>query len=649
MKKTSIYIMILCVTPAIVFADEDTKVKNIEVMNIWGSTKAMNPDVITQSQMQSRNKNNAATAISTMPGAILDKSGNRNELTIRLRGFDSRQVPIFLDGIPIYVPYDGNLDLGRFMTSELANIEVSKGYVSLLQGPNLMGGAINLSTIVPSKPFEAKIAYSEGFARSADNAYNGSARLSVSNDIGFLQFSGSQYKQRFWGLPTDYDNNKNAGANGRRYNSSSDDKQGMIKIGLTPRELDQYIFTYSKQDNNKDSPPTVGVSKGKYRYWKWPDYNKESFYYNGITQLTDKINLQSRFFHDKFINTLLMYKKNTTLAPDYSHYDDYSNGASLQLGIDMRETDVLSFSAHWKDDVHQAQSKRGGSWLHYKDRTYSVATEYQWSVTPPLEVVAAIGYDWRNSKKTNEKSQDNDQQAFNWEMLVKYQFDNDDLLRFSLSDRSRFPTQKERYTTQKPKDNSLGIVNPDLKPERALTLDLTYDGNLNKQWGYQASLYYNHINDAILAHTVIKNGQPFFQNQNSGIVNFYGIDLSIKGDVTSWMKVGTNYGYIYSNPKKIDHVEGLPKHKLYSWIDFSPTDSMDITIMQDLRYSSYNYSDSNEKVAGFGKTDLRIEYRFNKELSTHIAVNNIFDKSYQFTNGYIEEGRNFWLGFEYNY
>lgn len=649
MNKSSIYSALLFTIPTFVSAEEIQLTKNIEVMTIWASSEATNPDVITQSQMQSLNKNNAATAISTMPGVILEKSGNRNELTVKLRGFDSRQVPVFFDGIPIYVPYDGNLDLGRFMTNELASIEVNKGYTSLLQGPNLMGGAINLTTMLPTKSFEANIAFNQGFARSADNAYNTSARVSVSNDIGFLQISGSQYKQRFLGLPTSDDDNVNAGYDGRRYNSSSDDKQGMIKIGFTPRELDQYIFTYVKQDGNKDSPPTAGTSKGQYRYWRWPDYNKESFYYNGTTQLTNKINLQSRFYHDKFVNTLLMYKKNASVAPDYSHYDDYSNGAALQLGIDMRETDLLSFSAHWKDDIHRSQKARGGNWLHYKDRTYSVATEYQWSVLPRLDIIGAIGYDWRNSKQTSNDIADNDQHAFNWEMMAKYRFENNDLLRFSISDRSRFPTQKERYMTEKPKDNSLGIVNPDLKPERALTLDLTYEGKITEQWQYQASLYYNHVNDAIFAHNVIKNGQTFFQNQNSGIVDYYGLDLSIKGEITSWMNIGVNYSYIYNDPKKVDHVEGLPKNKLYSWLDIKPIEAIKITAMQELRASSYNYSDSDEKVAGFGKTDIRIEYKLAKGFTTNFAINNVFDKSYQFTNGYMEEGRNFWLGFEYKY
>lgn len=58
----------------------------------------------------------------------------------------------------------------------------------------------------------------------------------------------------------------------------------------------------------------------------------------------------------------------------------------------MRESDLLSFSAHWKDDVHRAQKQRNGNILRYKDRTYSVATEYQWAATsdPILSVPSVM-------------------------------------------------------------------------------------------------------------------------------------------------------------------------------------------------------------------------------------------------------------------
>ena len=193
-------------------------------------------------------------------GCVLEKSGNRNELTVKVRGFDSRQVPVFFDGIPTYVPYDGNLDLGRFMTSELESIEVSKGYTSLLQGPNLMGGAINLTTATPKNRLRptyhsarashaARIMPITPAPVSAHAATSGLSSQRQPVQTAFPRPAGSD------------DDNAPAGSNGCRAHSSSDDKRGMVKVGWTPRETDQYVFTYLKQDGSKDSSPSAVRAK----------------------------------------------------------------------------------------------------------------------------------------------------------------------------------------------------------------------------------------------------------------------------------------------------------------------------------------------------------------------------------------------------
>ncbi|WP_409976677.1 Plug domain-containing protein [Eikenella halliae] len=45
-----------------------------------------------------------AQALEPLPGVNIDFSGGRNETGLRVRGYDARQVPLFLDGIPQYVP-----------------------------------------------------------------------------------------------------------------------------------------------------------------------------------------------------------------------------------------------------------------------------------------------------------------------------------------------------------------------------------------------------------------------------------------------------------------------------------------------------------------------------------------------------------------
>jgi iron complex outermembrane recepter protein len=50
-------------------------------------------------------------------------TNSHNEKTVAIRGFDARKVPQCIDGIPVYVPYDGYVDFKRFTTADLAAIQ----------------------------------------------------------------------------------------------------------------------------------------------------------------------------------------------------------------------------------------------------------------------------------------------------------------------------------------------------------------------------------------------------------------------------------------------------------------------------------------------------------------------------------------------
>jgi iron complex outermembrane receptor protein len=68
-----------------------------ETMTVWSSpASAATTTVLGQETMQQLDKQNVAQALSVVPGVVLQKSGNRNEQQVKVRGFDSRQVPVFL-------------------------------------------------------------------------------------------------------------------------------------------------------------------------------------------------------------------------------------------------------------------------------------------------------------------------------------------------------------------------------------------------------------------------------------------------------------------------------------------------------------------------------------------------------------------------
>ena len=128
---------------------------------VTGSASADSPEteneqVIRKDGIQRYNADTVGTAVATLPGISLSRN-SRNEETVFLRGFDARQVPVFVDGVPLYVPYDGYIDFARFTTFDLSEIRVAKAGASLLYGPNALGGAINLVTRKPVRAFEGDV------------------------------------------------------------------------------------------------------------------------------------------------------------------------------------------------------------------------------------------------------------------------------------------------------------------------------------------------------------------------------------------------------------------------------------------------------------------------------------------------------------
>src|SRR5271157_3080222 len=114
-------------------------------------------DTLERSEIVNQEDVNVASALDALPGVELDHAtNNRNESLIRIRGFSTRgQVSFNVDGIPVSMPYDGRIDFSRFVTSDLSEIQVAKGYSSPLLGPNALGGSINLVSKQPEKKLDA--------------------------------------------------------------------------------------------------------------------------------------------------------------------------------------------------------------------------------------------------------------------------------------------------------------------------------------------------------------------------------------------------------------------------------------------------------------------------------------------------------------
>ena len=230
---------------------------------------------IAQEDLRTQNRQTVDDAMNAVPGANAASLGGasgarRNERVIYIRGFDRFQTTLSIDGVRVFLPADNRIDFGRFLTADLASIQISKGYVSVLDGPGGLGGAVNLVTRRPDSALEWDIVGSASF--DGDGGHNGqtiSGRLGTRQDDFYAQISGAWSEHDHWSLSDDF--TPTAIENGgERINSSSEDYRYNVRFGYTPNATDEYAISYIRQSGEKNAPYHTTLPIGQQRYWSWP-------------------------------------------------------------------------------------------------------------------------------------------------------------------------------------------------------------------------------------------------------------------------------------------------------------------------------------------------------------------------------------------
>ncbi len=368
---------------------------------------ALTQDVITTDTIAAQHRDDLAQALELVPGLSLQNLGQRRERLLFLRGFSSRQVPLFIDGVPVYVPYDGNVDLSRFGVDSIAEIHVGKGLASLLYGPNILGGAVNVISRRPQQGFHASARLSTEADSNFDSTLQrGALNLSLGDErwYGILGVSGntaSGYRLPGSFVPVAAENG------GRRENADSDDSLITLRLGFTPSEGNEYGLNYYRQEGSKQDPPYAGsyLRNGarpdgvQVRFWRWPYWNKESLSLTSRNAVGTAGTLRLRAYYDRFRNSLDSYDDATYTAQtrpfafDESRYNDYSVGGSADFEWSWSETQVTRVAGHYKRDVHREQQWRPVVPEQQLDiPTWDIAVEHEWRLGDALSLTPSYQY-----------------------------------------------------------------------------------------------------------------------------------------------------------------------------------------------------------------------------------------------------------------
>lgn len=605
----------------------------------------VNGNVVSQDDIRTFDRSNVAEAVRLLPGVALSRFGARSEQTVSVRGFSLTQVPVMIDGIPVYVPYDGYVDLGRFTTADLSEIQVSKGISSVLAGPSTLGGAINLVSRRPTKRVEAEAM--TGIRIDSDGVREGfEASASTGMNLGtwYAQASLNQLERDHIRPSSDFAGNDYQPVGGDLNNSYADDIKFNTKIGYTPGN-DEYALNFIYQHGKKGTPTCGSTDCSSNRYWIWPYWDKQSVYWLSNTELADgKAYLKTRLYYDIFKNSLYSYDDQTysTQNRGYSFrswYDDYTVGGSAELGGDVFKDDTLKGAIHYKED-HHAEHNDGDPQQDFSDFTWSVGLENTYAIHDRLRLITGASFDRKETKEAEDYENDqlfdytmHDDQAFNPMASLVWDMTETGQAHVSIARKTRFPTIKERYSYR------LGTAepNPSLRPEKADHFEVGVSQTFGQTLHVDASIFNTELNDAIQTVTL---SSGLTQNQNVASETRRGVELSARWTASDTLDIGGNYTGMRARSNDDDAVKitDAPHHQLFLYAEWRPTSA--VRLVPSVEYASSRYLDTGgQRNQGYVLADINAFWNVTDWITAEAGVSNIGDVDYELSSGYPEEGR----------
>jgi iron complex outermembrane receptor protein len=439
---------------------------------------------------------------------VLVRQNSRGEIELSVRGSDSRQAAVMVDGVPLTLGWDHRTDPSVVPLSGVQHIQVVRGLSSLLYGPNVLGGVVDLAlgrgdrADAGGASSRAEAWLGTGVDRYGGRALSagGATPLRIGGTRSLVLRAGGGYRQRD-GFPVTAAANDATAVDDLRTNSDLRHADGFASLRWQGSAGRYTGFTATGYRAERGVPPELHLQQP--RLWRYPDQSRvlaalfagtgifatpagsgsleATVGYNGghieIESFTDRAytTLDARELGDERVLTGRLVATHSLAA-----------GGELRAALTGGEVRY--------DETLGDQAPN-----HYRQRLWSAATEARWPVLSRSVVSGGVAYDIATTPETGGKPPLGRLDAWGWRVGATARATDALRLHASVNRRSRFPALRELYSGALDRFQP----NPNLRPERLTAAEL--GATLAAENGtvtMQGVIFHHRLEDAVVRTTV---------------------------------------------------------------------------------------------------------------------------------------------------
>ena len=559
--------------------------------------------VITRDDIERLQAQSVQDVLQGTAGINITNNGGAGKTTsLFLRGTESDHMLVLIDGIKVGSATLGTTPFQHIAIEQVERIEIVRGPLSSLYGSEAIGGVIQIFTRKGGG--ELKPSFSIGVG--SDETYKASAGISGGGDRGWFNLSASAVDTEGFnacdGKPSpggagcftiepDDDGYSNQSASlraGYKFENELEiDVHAMETRGDT-----EYDGSYS---NESESAQQVLGSTLRYS----PADIWAMTFTAGRSQ-DESDSLKDGVFTSRFVTE----RKTLSLQNDFTITDNHL----ITLGFDRQDDEVDGTTAY-------AVTSRDND---------GVFTQYK-GTFDKHDLQLSLRQD------DNEQFDEHNTGSAAW----RYALTKDLKMMLSYGTAFKAPTFNELYYP--------GFGNASLLPEESDSVELGLDGK--ESWGrWSLNVYETNIDELIAYDSTT------YAPGNIGQVRIQGLEVMLVTQIDDW-GLKTNLTLTDPENRSSDANDGnvlARRAKQSMRIDVDrlfDEYSFGMTVLADgKRYDDFA---NTRELSGYGKVDLRADYKLSQAWLLQARIENMFDKEYETAGFFNQQGRSLFVTLRY--